>query len=211
MAHSLKLVVFISVMLLTLSCSQVFAATEILDQKQEITDGRYQIQAGEPMGQAFIPTLTPLTSVEVHIETANPGSDDTITCRIRDSTIDGAILGTASQLVTDGFEGWLRFTFDPPITVTPGSTYFIELDANAATFSWNIQFTGNQYPDGIFIASGFERVDEDAMFRTYSFLSSTVGGISTPTNKLSLLTPYLALAGLIAVVSAVYVIKKRKD
>ncbi|MFC1506523.1 hypothetical protein ACFLQ6_05560 [Thermoproteota archaeon] len=203
-----KLVVLISVMLLTLTCSQVFALNEILDQKQEITDGRYQIQAGEPMGQAFIPTLTPLTSVEVHIETANPGSDDTITCRIRYSTIDGTILGTASQFVTSGFNGWLRFTFDPPIIVTPGSTYFIELDANAATFSWNIQFTGNQYPDGIFIASGFERVDEDAMFRTYSFLSSTVGGISTPINKLEILTPYLALAGLIIAVSVI-VIKKR--
>jgi hypothetical protein len=38
-----------------------------------------------------------------------------------------------------------------------------------------------------------------------------VGGISTPINKLEILTPYLALAGLMAVVSAVYVIKKRKD
>jgi len=38
-----------------------------------------------------------------------------------------------------------------------------------------------------------------------------VGGIITPINKLKILTPYLALAGLIAVVSAVYVIKKRKD
>jgi len=38
-----------------------------------------------------------------------------------------------------------------------------------------------------------------------------VGGISTPINKLEILTPYIALAGLIAVVSAVYVIKRRKD
>jgi hypothetical protein len=38
-----------------------------------------------------------------------------------------------------------------------------------------------------------------------------VGGVVTPTNKLAILTPYIALAGLIAVVSAVYVIKRRKD
>ncbi len=37
-----------------------------------------------------------------------------------------------------------------------------------------------------------------------------VGGISTPINKLEILTPYIALAGLIAVVSVVYVIKRRK-
>ena len=38
-----------------------------------------------------------------------------------------------------------------------------------------------------------------------------VGGVATPINKLEILAPYIALAGLIAVVSVVYVIKKRKD
>jgi TolB protein len=38
----------------------------------------------------------------------------------------------------------------------------------------------------------------------------TVGGVVNPVNKLEVLTPYIALAGLIAV-SAIYLIKKRKD
>ncbi len=38
-----------------------------------------------------------------------------------------------------------------------------------------------------------------------------VGGVASPVNKLELIAPYLALAGLIAAVSAVYVIKRRKD
>ncbi|MFC1505588.1 hypothetical protein ACFLQ6_00800 [Thermoproteota archaeon] len=38
-----------------------------------------------------------------------------------------------------------------------------------------------------------------------------VGGISTPINKLEILTPYIALAGLIAVISTVYIIRRRKD
>ncbi|MFC1506991.1 hypothetical protein ACFLQ6_07970 [Thermoproteota archaeon] len=38
-----------------------------------------------------------------------------------------------------------------------------------------------------------------------------VGGLVTPTNKLAILTPYIALAGLIIAVSTVYVIKRRKD
>ncbi len=41
--------------------------------------------------------------------------------------------------------------------------------------------------------------------------ATTVGGYVAPINKLALLTPYLALAGLIAAVSTVYVIKRRKD
>jgi hypothetical protein len=44
-----------------------------------------------------------------------------------------------------------------------------------------------------------------------AFLPSPVGGVVVPTNKLELLTPYLALAGLIVAVSAVIVAKKRRD
>jgi hypothetical protein len=38
-----------------------------------------------------------------------------------------------------------------------------------------------------------------------------VGGVVSPVNKLTLVTPYLALAGLIAAVSAVVAVKKRRD
>ncbi len=38
-----------------------------------------------------------------------------------------------------------------------------------------------------------------------------VGGISTSINKLEILTPYIALAGLITAVSTVYVMRRRKD
>jgi hypothetical protein len=42
-------------------------------------------------------------------------------------------------------------------------------------------------------------------------LANPVGGVLMPTSKLEILTPYLALAGLIAAVSAVVVVKKRRD
>jgi len=38
-----------------------------------------------------------------------------------------------------------------------------------------------------------------------------VGGVVIPTSKLEILTPYLALVGLVAAVSAVVVVKKRRD
>ena len=38
-----------------------------------------------------------------------------------------------------------------------------------------------------------------------------VGGVVLPTNTLAILTPYIALAGLAAIVSAVIVVKKRRD
>jgi len=39
----------------------------------------------------------------------------------------------------------------------------------------------------------------------------TVGGVVSPVNKLTLVTPYLALAGIVAAVSAVVTVKKRRD
>ena len=40
---------------------------------------------------------------------------------------------------------------------------------------------------------------------------ASVGGVTTPVNKIVILTTYLAIPGLIAVVSVVYVIKRRRD
>ena len=45
----------------------------------------------------------------------------------------------------------------------------------------------------------------------YQREATAVGGISTPANKLYILTPYIALAGLIAAVSTIIIIKKRKE
>ena len=41
--------------------------------------------------------------------------------------------------------------------------------------------------------------------------ANPVGGVITPVNKLALATPFLALAGLIAAVSTVVAVKKRRD
>jgi len=43
----------------------------------------------------------------------------------------------------------------------------------------------------------------------YTLLRKPVGGVLMPVNKLEILTPYLALAGLVIAVSAVVVVKKR--
>lgn len=51
----------------------------------------------------------------------------------------------------------------------------------------------------------------DEGYVTFTSSGPAVGGVSSPINKFEILTPYLVLAGLIAVVSAVYFIKKRKD
>ena len=46
---------------------------------------------------------------------------------------------------------------------------------------------------------------------TRNSLGSPVGGVVISVNKLAILAPYLALVGLLAAISAVYVIKRRKN
>jgi hypothetical protein len=51
----------------------------------------------------------------------------------------------------------------------------------------------------------------EAMIRASVGLLAPVGGVVMPTNTLAITAPYLALAGLIAVVSAVVVVKRNRD
>jgi hypothetical protein len=46
---------------------------------------------------------------------------------------------------------------------------------------------------------------------TRNSFGSPVGGVATSVNKLAILTPYLALAGLLAILSTVYIIRRRED
>ncbi|MEM4250530.1 MAG: hypothetical protein QW828_01650 [Candidatus Bathyarchaeia archaeon] len=53
--------------------------------------------------------------------------------------------------------------------------------------------------------------DYNIMIRVVVEYPNPVGGVLVPVNKLGLLTPYLGLAGLIMAVSAVVVVKRRRD
>ncbi|MCW4042307.1 MAG: hypothetical protein NWE90_01120 [Candidatus Bathyarchaeota archaeon] len=61
-----------------------------------------------------------------------------------------------------------------------------------------------ELPDGSISGQGIETIG----ITVNQF--GVIGGVTTPVNKIEILTPYLALAGLIVAVSTVYVIKRRK-
>ncbi len=61
-----------------------------------------------------------------------------------------------------------------------------------------------ELPDGSITGEGIETIEV-----TVNQLPP-VGGVTAPVNKTAILTTYLAIPGLIAVVSIVYIIKKRK-
>jgi hypothetical protein len=124
----------LTVLLMVSSVQNAFAA--VVDQKQENFvggTGAVTIWAFSPIGQEFQPGLSILEAVEVNIRTMEGGGDDTITLNIRQGSISGTVLATASKSVTEGFEGWVYFALGS-ISVTTGSTYVIQLSETKSTF-----------------------------------------------------------------------------
>lgn len=107
-------------------------------------------------------------------------------------------------------EDWISFEF------TPNNGIVITEDRRWATITFHCLAEGTTTilvegeADMATGAAGPQTFVLDPIEVTV-YQSDTVGGISIPVNKLAILTPYIALAGLIAVVSTVYMIKKRKD
>lgn len=127
----------------------------------------------------------------------------------------------------------------PPLTVTPSSTGWFDVDLSA----YNIVATQDFYIVFEFNTLNMPELGADtgpAASRSYVGNSLTppwinlpiidcmiraivedqspqpvepapVGGVVTPIKKLEIVTPYLALAGLIVAVSTVYIIRRRKD
>jgi hypothetical protein len=104
---------------------------------------------------------------------------------------------------------WVRFNLSVPVVLNPGSTYVIELDAEYAFHRWS--YGNDPYPYGVAAWDGTTRSEYDFAFRTYGYPLAPVGGSAVGVNKLEILTPYLALVGLIMTVSTVYIFKKRKE
>jgi hypothetical protein len=116
--------------------------------------------------------------------------------------------GASSTDLTLGF-GRRNFTVTDIVTawVTDGQSnygFLIKVD-NEAGAGAGFYFRVREYDsliDRPILQINWEAPPEDA---------TPVGGLTMSANNLRILTPYIALAGLIAVVSSVYVIKKRKD
>jgi len=172
MSRSVKLLAVAVVVLFALSSAQnVFAAT--LDQKQEQNpyNAMAQILSNSPIGQEFKPSLPTLEAVEVEIGTMNSGGDDTVTLIIREGTITGTVIATASMLLVQGFGGWVHFALTP-VSVTPESTYVIQLQATKNTFGWSYSSSLvapflDAYTRGVAIELGSPEPTDDYCFRTY--------------------------------------------
>ena len=213
-------------MLVVLSVSGPAYGIEVVDQKQEAVGASISIKNNPLVGQEFVPTLWNLVAVEVHVA-VNVQNVPTsqLTLSIRKGTINGPLIpGSTQSKDVSGNAGdkfWVRFDFPVPLTVTPGNTYVIRLEANdpSGFLSWSDVHT-NAYPSGRGIRVSVPSDTIDFAFRTYADPSlpapseppsnptGHVGGSLFTANKAVILAPYLMALFSVIAVAAVLVKKK---
>jgi hypothetical protein len=91
--------------------------------------GSWSVAGMGPVGQEFVPALSPLNVVELWINHGYSGTEQPadLFVRVREGAIDGTILGeSAAVRVEDGLFAAVRFDFATPIPLTAGNTYVIE-------------------------------------------------------------------------------------
>jgi hypothetical protein len=109
--------------------------------------------------------------------------------------------------------GFFRSVSVPGEVVVPSEFYIVLTGAPEACIGLDSSSTGHTYdkdlPDGSWTI--FPQYDLMVRVEVGQTEFPPVAGVASSINKLELLTPYLALAGLVIAVSTIYVIKRRKD
>jgi hypothetical protein len=155
-----------------------------------------------PVAQSLRPiTIGPMLHLTVTFATATPPADKGILILVTmlqgnpptEVVLDCPVFSVPSSTI---------YTLDLPITTDGGIP-------SIAVYTALVEFATDRAPnDGFYQITSLSASDPN-VFQDYE--PAPVGGISSPINKIELLAPYLALAGLIVAVSTVYVIKRRKE
>jgi hypothetical protein len=95
------------------------------------------------------------------------GFGDKITMNIRSDTIDGPVLATKTLAIPPMDSPMMvRFDLDSPVSVTPGSTYVIELLQSPRSVRWYLISPGGGYTRGSAITDGKTDSKGDYFFDT---------------------------------------------
>lgn len=126
-----------------------------------------------PIGQLFIPSATALAGADLMLSVQREYQPQSVTLQLRRDGLGGELLGerTITTSVLPG-AAFYHFRFDPPIAVTPGQTYALEVMSVGDNVNW-MRRRGEEdcpvvYPGGGGIGNGERFHGEDFIFRTYA-------------------------------------------
>jgi hypothetical protein len=99
--------------------------------------------------QAFVPTVTRLDAIEILIQSISTFPPTEVQVNVYDNR-PGTLLGTS--IVNPGFlpvQTWIRFDFNPAITLTPGTPYYFDVHqlVDDPHYYWSYD-VGNPYAPG---------------------------------------------------------------
>ena len=138
--------------------------TLVYDQKVPGVMGAQTIQGNEPIGQSFTPSLSAVGFIQLELFDANPGNGlgATVAVNLMSGSITGTILGTSTVTLPDGFAGDAGanpppfgpiFYFATPVAVTPGTTYYFDIDVLSGD-TWLVGTGPGGYAGGMGFSQG---------------------------------------------------------
>lgn len=137
-----------------------------------LDDRGYGLTGLGPLAQEFTPTTAELSGVAV-VLSASTVRRVPIDVHIREGSMDGPEIGTASTEVAVSAADWVVFEFDPPLGVTPGRTYVIGMTSQSPYFYWQgvrgvgAQCELDQYRGGDAFVDGGRDPETDFLFATF--------------------------------------------
>jgi len=210
-AYTSKLFMLFSILILSLVSfsiyvNEIYAGTsaEIVDQSNSMAPfGAVNIGSdfGFILGQQFVPTASTLSSVNIGFRD-NTSTDDTTNVRItiwQSPSLDftlGTLVGSVTKLVSEGpsfdddlgttvHEQTINFQFSPPLSLTPGLTYVIQVEEDDFPSSTDLSWTaGTSYSGGIAIKDGAAGPFSDLTFATFTIDTTPPTVVSVDTTKL---------------------------
>jgi len=120
---------YIIQILFSLLVGSVHGQGFIYDQQStNITEGSAGISGGQPIGESFTPSLSSVGFVTLFLfDFENLNSGATVFINLRSSSITGPVLGSSMPVFMPfGFNGISNFSFSTPVTVQPGTTYYLQ-------------------------------------------------------------------------------------
>lgn len=118
-------------------------------------------------GQSFTPTLSAIDFVRLKIADGDPndGLGSTWFLNLRSTGITGPILGTSASVgLPNGYTGPANFFFPSTIPLTPGTTYFFDVNSPDGA-AWSVDFEGFNYAGGTGWEQGHANPAGDYWFR----------------------------------------------
>lgn len=148
---------------LTACCSYGQGTLQYDQQVSPLTPpgGTFSI-APDPTGQSFIPTLSSVGFAEFYFDDASfNGIGATISVNLWSGSIGtGTLLGTSDAVSTpDFFNGAATFLFTTPVSVTPGTIYYLQPFIQSGD-PIQLGVVGNNYANGAGYLHGVQQAGD---------------------------------------------------